>query len=454
MSIRRRIFYLLFGCLTLTAAIIFATFYTLTSRTLYVQTDREIESHAAAIVNLAAQQMSTFSQQVLQNSPGMMIVLGNSRGEIIATTLAETEGREELSRLIEKSAGITQPTFLNKQLGTNIMRIGIFPMAESGVTQMLVLVGHPTDVIDHALSRLVTQLVLAIALIILLAILLSTWITRAVMAPITAVTEKLESVSDANLAIEVVETKSKDELARLTHAFANMMGRIRSSFDRERQLIGELAHELKTPLAVAKSKLDLSLAKPRNKEEYLETIKESVNAVNDIETTLKSMLELAWASAEQPLLAEDRVRLDLLLEEAVEVAVALAAKKKLKIKTEIESDITVAGKKDKLFRVLINVLDNAVKYSPQSGTVVVSIELEGDKAKLEVSNAGPGISEADLLHIFEPYYRGKGAGKKKGSGLGLAIVKRIVEAHGGKVAILSRVKGTTTISVSLPLLSS
>lgn len=453
MSIRRRIFYLLFGCLTLSAMIIFGTFYTLTSRILYAQTDKEIQSHAAAIFQLASQQMSLFSQQVLENSPGMMIAIGNPAGEIITSTIPETESRRELGQLIEKSAGIVQPAFFNKQVGTNAMRIGIFPAAKDGVTQILVMVGHPTDVIDHALSRLIYQLVLAILLVILLSILLSTWITRAVMSPIMALAEKLELVSDANLVVEIEEVKTKDELARLTHAFANMMGRIRASFERERQLIGELAHELKTPLAVAKSKLDLSLSKPRSKEEYLETIKQSSKVVDTIGSTLSNMLELAWASAEQPLKPEDRVKLDLLLTEAVEVAEALAIQKKLKIKTKIEENITVAGKKDKLFRVLINVLDNAVKYSPHQGTVDVTLYREGDKARLEVSNAGPRIAENDFPHIFEPYYRGRSAGKKKGSGLGLAIVKRIVEAHGGEVVVSSRSE-LTTVGVDFPFLSS
>lgn len=460
MSIRRRIFYLLFCCLTLSAIIIFGTFYTLTSRILYAQTDVEIQSHAEAVVNLASQQISMFDSQVLENSPGMMIAIGNPQGEIIASTIPETESRRELGQLIEKSAGIIQPAFLNKQVGTNAMRIGIFPVAKDGKTDILIMVGHPTDVIDHALTRLVYQLALAILLIIFLSLLLSSWITRAVMAPITTLTEKLELVSDANLTVEIEETKTKDELARLTHAFSNMMRRIRASFDRERQLIGELAHELKTPLAVAKSKLDLSLSKPRNKEDYLEAIKESSKAVDTIGTTLTSMLELAWASAEQPLQPEDKVRFDLLLAEAVEVAEALAMEKKLKIKTEIEENppggeagITVAGKKDKLFRVLLNILDNAVKYSPHGGMITVSLKQDGNRAKLEVSNIGSRISEADLSHVFEPYYRGYGAGKKKGNGLGLAIVKRIVEAHGGNVEIRST-KSETNLVVNLPLLSS
>lgn len=453
MSVRRRIFWWLFGALTAVAILLFGTFYALTSRLLYLQTDKEIETHATAIVNIASQQMSLFTQEVLENSPGMMLVVGTVQGEIMASSLVDNANQNEMSSLIQKSAGIIQPTFINRVVGTNNMRIGIFPVSASGGTQMIVLVGHPTDVIDHALSRLVYQLIIALSMIILLALLLSTWITRAVMSPITALTEKLESVSDANLMVEIEETKTKDELARLTHAFANMMQRIRTSFDRERQLIGEIAHELKTPLAVAKSKMDLAQSKVRTKDEYLETIKESSQAVDSIGTTLSSMLELAYASAEQPLNYEDKVRLDLLLAEAVEVAEALSTKKKLKIKSEIENSITVAGKKDKLFRVLINVLDNAVKYSPRGGTVTVSLQKERDNAKVEVNNAGPGISEADLSHVFEPYYRGKTAGNKKGSGLGLAIVKRIVEAHGGEVQVLSS-KSRTSLMVNFPLLSS
>lgn len=451
MSIRKRIFLWLFGSLTLAAILLFGTFYTLTSRLLYLQTDREIETHATAIVNIASQQMNLFTQQVLENSPGMMLVVGNPQGQIVASSLPDSGSQREMSLLIQKSAGIIETTFITKDIGTNRMRIGIFPVAANGTTQLLVLVGHPTDVIDHALARLVYQLVLALGLIILLSLLLTSWITRAIMAPIERLTSQLEAVSGANMVVEIAEPKTAGELARLSRAFASMMGRIRSAFERERQLIGELAHELKTPLAVAKSKLELVSAKPRQKEEYMVAAKEAGKSVDKIGETLTEMLDLAWASSEQPLGPEDKVRLDLLLEEAMEVAEALGAEKSLKFKKKIEVGTVVAGKRDKLFRVLLNVLDNAVKYSPRGGTVTVLLEREGDKAKLEVSNAGAGISEADLPHIFEPYYRGRAAGKKKGTGLGLAIVKRIVEAHGGEVILLSQIRKLISIVIKLPI---
>lgn len=453
MSIRKRIFWWLFGALTAAAILLFGTFYTLTSRLLYLQTDREIESHASAIVNIASQQMSLFTQQVLENSPGMMLVVGTLQGQIMASSLTDSESQQEMSSLIQKSAGVIQPVFLNKHVGTSALRIGVFPVTQNGSTQMLVLVGHPTDVIDHALSRLVYQLIITLSLIILLSLLFTTWITRALMAPITKLTEKLESVSASNLTIKIEETKTKDELARLTHAFAKMMGRIRASFERERQLIGELAHELKTPLAVAKSKLDLSLSKKRKNEEYLGAIQDSLKAVDTIDKTLSGMLELAYASAEQPLSAADTIQLDLLALEAIEVAEALGTAKKITVKADVESPIAVAGKKDKLFRVLLNVLDNAVKYSPRGGVVTVSLKRDGELVKLTVSNTGPGIAEVDLPHVFEPYYRGQGTGKKKGSGLGLAIVKRIVEAHGGEVVISSQIKGLTTVTIKFSLSS-
>lgn len=449
MSIRKRIFLWLFGTLTIAAILLFGTFYTLTSRLLYLQTDREIETHATAIVNIASQQMNLFTQQVLENSPGMMLVVGNPQGQIVASSLGDSGNRQEMSALIQKSAGIIDPAFITKDVGTNRMRIGIFPVSANGTTQLLVLVGHPTDVIDHALSRLVYQLVLALALIILLSLLLSTWITRAIMDPIEKLTSQLEAVSDANMTVKIQEPTSNDELARLSRAFANMMERIRSAFERERQLIGELAHELKTPLAVAKSKLELVTAKPKKKEEYLEAVNEAGKSVDKIGETLTEMLDLAWASSEQPLQVEDKVRLDLLLDEAMEVAEALGAEKNLKFKKKIGVGIMIAGKKDKLFRVLLNVLDNAVKYSPRGGTIAVLLQREGGKAKLEVSNTGVRIAEEDLPHIFEPYYRGRGAGKNKGTGLGLAIVKRIVEAHGGEVRIFQSERTQIVVQLTL-----
>jgi signal transduction histidine kinase len=421
-----RIFLWIATALTIGSVVLFFIFYTLTARTLYAQTDREIHLHASAITRAVSQEATMLVATVFENSPGMLVVVGNIGGEIIAGTILGTDSKEELSDLIVRSAGLINPTFVNKQVGTNSIRIGIFPVSGANRTEAIVLVGHPTEVIDHALSRLAYILILVLGALILLALLVSWLLSRSIMAPVVQLTDKLEGVSEANLTVEVQQLETKDELGRLTYAFTHMMERLRASFERERQFIGEVAHELKTPLSVAKSKLELSMAD-----------REAILAVDRVSDTLNNMLDLAWASAEQPLTDKDTVRLDLLTQEAVEVAVALGMKKRISVTAEIEPEVTVVGKKEKLFRVLLNILDNAVKYSNRDGKIKVKLTKENGVAKLEVSNTGKGIADEDLPYIFDRYYRGKGAGKKKGSGLGLAIVKRIVEAHGGEVRIFT-----------------
>lgn len=442
MSIRARIFWWLLTCFISLTVVLFGAFYTLTSRLLYAQTDREIELHASAITTAVSQEIAMLVQQVFENSPGMLVTIGNVKGEIVASNLPESTNKTEIKQILEKSAGIIQPTFLNKKIGMNSMRLGIFPVSNGAKTETLVIVGHPTDVVDHALSRLVQLWYIVLLSIMVIAGVASWIITRSIVAPITNLTKRLESVSEANLTIDIEPSKTKDELSRLTQAFAHMMGRIRMSFERERQFIGEVAHELKTPLSIAKSKLELS----GNNQDVL-------NAVNRVATILSEMLDMAWASAEQPLGKNDEIRLDKIVEEVVEIASALGAKKNLSIKREVETGIIVRGKRDKLFRVALNILDNAVKYSEKNGTIAVSLASEKEVVIFEVSNGGKGIAKADLPHVFERYYRGDGAGKKGGTGLGLAIVQAIVIAHGGEVTITSRPKGLTTVRVILPISS-
>ncbi len=426
MSIRKRIFWWLLTCFTAGTVLLFGAFYTLTSRLLYAQTDREIELHATAITTAVSEEIAMLVAQVFENSPGMLVAIGNVKGEILASNLPESMNKVEITQVLETSAGIIQTTYLNKKIGMNSMRLGIFPVSNGGKTETLVIVGHPTDVVDHALSRLVQLWYIVFLAIVIIAGLASWIITRSIVAPITRLTEKLESVSEANLMIAIQPSKTRDELSRLTQAFTHMITRIKASFERERQFIGEVAHELKTPLSVAKSKLELSMADS-----------EVILAVDRVSNTLNNMLDLAWASAEQPLTDMDTVRLDLLTQEAVEVAEALAKQKKITVTAEIEPMVMVKGKKEKLFRVLLNILDNGVKYSNRGGKIAVRLTKGNGVAKLEVSNTGKGITNEDLPHIFDRYYRGHGAKGKKGSGLGLAIVKRIVEAHGGEVRIFT-----------------
>ena len=215
------------------------------------------------------------------------------------------------------------------------------------------------------------------------------------------------------------------------------------AFVRERQFIGDVAHELKTPVATLKGGIEVTISKIRTNEEYKKAFDETLIDVNRLSSTIKNILDLAWIGAENANLDDKHFDLSGALIELQEIATKLGSQKHLILKGEIEPDIVVGGAEDKLSRAVLNIIDNAIKYTPSGGSVVMSLRKKKGNAVIEVKDTGIGIPEKESEHIFERFYRGSKAAKTLGSGLGLAIAQGIIQAHRGNIEIKSKAgKGT------------
>ncbi len=275
---------------------------------------------------------------------------------------------------------------------------------------------------------------------------------RKSLSPIAEMTAQAERIS-AEILHERLPVKNKsDELGKLARVFNDLLARIESSFDGMRQFTADASHELRTPLAIIRGEADVALSQEREPEEYRESLAIIQDEARLLSGLVEDMLSLARADAGQRKLNIEEFYVNDLIEECVRSARALALRKNLSLNFESSDDTAFRGDEDLFRRMVINLLDNAIKYTPDGGAVSVKLWRENGHVKLSVTDNGIGIPAEDAAHIFERFYRVDKARSRAegGSGLGLPIVKWIAEAHHGSVSMESAPEHGSSFTVSLP----
>ncbi|GBF77161.1 two-component sensor histidine kinase [Paenibacillus sp. 598K] len=304
----------------------------------------------------------------------------------------------------------------------------------------------------------------AVALFIVIFI-ASVWMARAITRPIRHLTRRSVQVAEGNLNV-VIQPSTRDELGELARSFQVMVDRVRSQIDvierdrdevrflqaRSKAFFDNVTHELKTPLTTilgyAQIIKDNGFHDPVFFEKGLDHI---IGESNRLHRMVADILELAAAAPIERAYRMDEVDLSELVAEACEDMQIKADKYEMDIRYEADKQLFVRGDRDKLKEVLLNLLDNAIKYGHVRSTVTVKAWREGGYCCLVVNDRSDGISGEVLEQMFEPFFRGGGQSGERGSaGLGLAIVKTIVEDHGGTVTMTSRLQEGSTAEVQLP----
>lgn len=277
-------------------------------------------------------------------------------------------------------------------------------------------------------------------------------LARKSLAPIAEMTAQAERISAENLHERLPVKNKNDELDRLALVFNDLLARIKSSFDGLRQFTADASHELRTPLAIIRGEADVALSQERAPGEYRETlaiIQDEARLLSDI---VEDMLALARADAGQRRLKLEEFYFNDLTEECVHSARALALNKDLSLDFESSDEGAFRGDEDLLRRMVINLLDNAIKYTPEGGSISVKLWREDGRINLRVTDNGIGIPAESAARVFERFYRVDKARSRAegGSGLGLPIVKWIAEAHHGSVSLESALERGSSFTVSLP----
>lgn len=261
---------------------------------------------------------------------------------------------------------------------------------------------------------------------------------------------QIGQISSKNLDKRISSTKDDDEIGELGLAFNNLLDRLDIAFKRERQFIADIAHEMKTPITTLRSSFEVTLHKERTNEEYKKIIKDSIVETDRLTTTLKDILDLAWSEVPNE---SQRNQFDLseLMNEMVEIAQKLAIKKQITVVYSIAPHILMVGFRERLGRAILNIIDNAIKYSQNKGKISISLIQEYNNALITIKDDGQGIEESELEHIFDRFYRGTKTDNVFGAGLGLAIAKATVGIHKGAIKVDSKPKVGGTFTIAVPL---
>jgi signal transduction histidine kinase len=253
----------------------------------------------------------------------------------------------------------------------------------------------------------------------------------------------------------VVGVEALDELARLTSTLNQMLGRLERSFSTLRRFTADASHELKTPLTVLRSGIERSITHPHVPRDVLETLEETLFEVNRMTELVDSLLTLARADEGRAPLHLEEVDLREILVELSETASILGEQASVQVAVQVPNDRVMMNiDASRIRQLLMNLLTNAIKYTPPEGSVEVDANVEDADVVITVRDTGVGIAPGDLPHIFDRFWRADPArsrsGTRPGSGLGLAISKWIAGAHGGTIEVESRPGKGTTFTVKLP----
>jgi len=306
--------------------------------------------------------------------------------------------------------------------------------------------------VQEALENLRVQLLLGLPLVLFLAGAGGFFLANRALRPIDDITRTAQAIGASDLSRRLDYRGPLDEVGRLANTFDRMLDRLQEAFSRERRFTADAAHELRTPLAVLKGHIGVTLGRPRAPATYERTLRDLEREVDRLIRLTTDLLFLSRLDQGRLLWQPERLALGELLTAVVEQVQPLAGEKGLTLTTVIAPDLDVEGDADHLIRLFLNLLDNAIKYTPAGGEITVAAERHGAGIDVVVHDTGPGIPPEDIPHLFERFYRVDADRSRKsgGAGLGLAIAYEIARSHNGDLSARSEPGQGTTFTVYLP----
>ncbi len=315
-----------------------------------------------------------------------------------------------------------------------------------------VLVGASTAAIQAQMWHLGLSLAGAGALVIGLGLAGGWWLAGRAIRPIAAISTTAETIAMGDLSQRIGASDTESELGQLASVLNRTFEKLEKSFEQQVRFTADASHELRTPIAVILTQIQLALFRDRTPQEYKQTLATCERAVERMRGLVNSLLELARVDSGEFELMKEPCDLSRVAREALEFIQPLAKQRGVVLNTKLEP-VTANVDSMKLSQVLINLLTNAIQHNPDGTEIYLEVQPGPTHAVLRVLDNGTGISAEALPHLFERFYRAdKSRARAKGTtGLGLAISKAIVEAHGGTIAAESQPGRGTEFTIELPL---
>jgi len=314
-------------------------------------------------------------------------------------------------------------------------------------------VGAPLDPVETMLDRLFLQLALGLPIAVLVAIGGGYLLVGRALAPVDQIARKAELITQHNLSERLPVAQTAEELERLSLSLNLMIGRLEDAFMNSKRFVADASHELRTPLTAMRAELESLASDVRVKPELREALGSLLEEVERLTRIVEQLFALSRLDAGEA--QSEWVQFDLaeLAVTTAEQMSLLAEDKGIRVACDAKQRVTVEGDRARLKQVVVNLLDNAIKYTPEKGEIRLRVAVADDHAVLEVSDNGVGIPREAVPHVFERFFRVDKARTRDpgGAGLGLSIVKSICTAHGALVQVESHNGGGSCFRVKLPI---
>jgi two-component system OmpR family sensor kinase len=458
LPIRGRLTLWYVGLLAVILVLVGAFLIVLLQRGLIAGVDQNLDDHANEVAidlrggDRSFENLTTSSLRALSRG-AFAAQLEAGDGRVLLSTDDPTGRQPMITPQVRGEVLRGEPVRLTSRLGPERapFRVLAVRFPHGGSTEVLVVARSLVDV-DESVRRLRLLLIVAVPVAVAVAGAGGWLLARKALLPVARMTRKAELISADRLQERVAVPRARDELGRLASTLNDMLDRIERGVQEQQRLVADASHELRTPLAVMRSEIDVWLrapALPQEAREALESVGEEVERMSRI---LDNLLTLARIDEGRLDLLCAPQGLDELVGEVLSKLRPIAESKGITLRADGE-DAEVLADAPRFELVIVNLVDNAIKYTGPGGEVRVQLWHDRHEGGITVSDTGPGISEEALPHLFDRFYRADAARSRAagGSGLGLAICKEIVTAHGGRLWASSKLGEGSSFSLAMPL---
>jgi heavy metal sensor kinase len=402
---------------------------------------------AAEILSLLRGERELFDENSGEGSPWLQVWSENGDELLGNTRTARTNPIEEAKELATMADGkiytLETPPF---RILTGKRRVG-------NVT-LVIQVAASEKPMQDSLRQLLFVMLLGLPLAVVVAGLGGYTLARGALAPVDRMAEQARTITAERLTERLPVDNPNDEFGRLATVFNQTLTRLESSFDQMRRFTADASHELRTPLTAMRSVGEIGLRAKREPAEYREIIGSMLEEVDRLSLLVDRLLTLSRADTGESVLAMDRVDLGQLAEEVTAQLDVLAEEKQQSLSLTVDGPSSCVGDRMVLRQALLNLVDNAIKYSPIGGRISVRVSRSAEgAAMLDVSDTGPGIPAEQQQRVFDRFYRVDRSRSREnggGTGLGLSIARWAVEVNGGQLTLENRNEPGATFRITLP----
>lgn len=343
-------------------------------------------------------------------------------------------------------------THFDTQLNNEAIRQVQIPIEQHGILKGYILTAMSQEAAVIVLNSLKNTLLLLFPVVLLGLFFITRFLAGQSIIPVQAITQTADSITRNNLNERITLPQNKDELHSLTSSINELLDRIQSAMEREKQFTADASHQLRTPLAVLKGTLEVLVRKPRTESEYQEKIHFSIKEIDRISEIVNQLLMLARFDQTNQKLSKKAVSLPIAVDDILQRFKGLIQAKNLSLDVQTGNSDTIFSDPYYVDLILENIISNAVKYARPAGKIEILIFPQDEKIICQIRDNGIGIKADDLEHIFNPFFRSDELNHKDitGNGLGLSIVKKASDLINAKVAVDSQIEQGTSFSISFP----